>query len=237
LKKQFASFISQHVREVAAKVGAPINTKLDCTPNIAIVFTTTPDTLLANIRKNQREYLGYYDNMGQLDALTAFTHPLQSWYTTETIDLHGQAVVDSGRGGGMSITVADIDNPGRFETMVMPSGYGRAVTGTRLGDGLHSGFFDVLVVAEPAKLLDYEIGTLADHIAMLALAQVKTQDSCQSLPSILDLLAKDCPNKPTALTANDLSYLAALYKMSPDRIVQVQRDEMAYQMQQSLLGK
>jgi len=151
LNKKFAAFISQHVKDIAAKVGAPVNAKTDCKPNIAIVFTTAPDALLANIRKNQREYLGYYDNMDQLDALAQFTRPLQSWYTTETVDLHGQAVVDSGRGGGLTITVPDLENPGRFETMVMPAAYGRAVTGTRLGDGLHTGFFNVLIVAEPAN--------------------------------------------------------------------------------------
>jgi len=71
---------------------------------------------------------------------------------------------------------------------------------------------------------------------MLALAQVNVPDSCQPLASIMNLLAKDCPGKPSALTNNDLGYLTALYKMSPDRTIQVQRNEMTYQMQQSLAG-
>ena len=45
---------------------------------------------------------------------------------------------------------------------------------------------------------------------------------------------RSCAGKSNALTDNDLGYLTALYRMSPDRTLQVQRDEMTYQMQQSL---
>jgi hypothetical protein len=30
-------------------------------------------------------------------------------------------------------------------------------SGSRLNDGMNSGFFNVLIVAEPAKLFDYEL--------------------------------------------------------------------------------
>jgi hypothetical protein len=36
--------------------------------------------------------------------------------------------------------------------------------------------------------------------------------------------------------ANDIGYLTALYKMSPDSTIQVQRNEMAFQMEHTLDG-
>jgi hypothetical protein len=237
-KKQFAEFINQRVRDTAAKVGAPVATKADCAPNIAIVFTTAPDVLLANIRKRRSEYLGYYDNSAQLDGLVKITHPIQSWYATETKDLRGNTQVDSGKtaGTGLDITYACPPPQIGVCTMHISNGHAGTVTGSRLGDGMRSAFYNVIIVADPTKLVDYEIGTLSDYIAMLALAQVNAPDTCQPLASIMNLLAKDCSGKSSALTDNDLGYLRALYKMGPDRTLQVQRNEMIYQMQQSLLG-
>jgi hypothetical protein len=110
------------------------------------------------------------------------------------------------------------------------------VTGSRLGDGLRSDFYHIIIVADPNKLVDYEIGSLSDYIAMLALTQLSSLDTCQQLPSIVNMLATGCDKKASALTDNDLAYLRGLYKMSPDRMLRTQEDEMAYQMKQSLDG-
>ncbi len=62
LKPDFASFVSQRVRDVAAQVGAPVNADAACKPNIEIVFTTAPQALADTIRKKHDAYLGYADN-------------------------------------------------------------------------------------------------------------------------------------------------------------------------------
>ena len=36
-----------------------------CKPNIEVVFTTTPQALLDNIRKGEPVFLGYHDNGSQ----------------------------------------------------------------------------------------------------------------------------------------------------------------------------
>jgi len=120
-------------------------------------------------------------------------------------------------------------------TLNLTSAHPMMVTGSRLGDGLRSDFYHVIIVAEPAKLLDEEIGTLADYIALLSLTQLNSLDTCQPLPSIANMLVKDCaPVK--ALTDNDLAYLKGLYRMGLDRNDRVQRDQIGRDMQQSLGG-
>jgi len=129
-----------------------------------------------------------------------------------------------------------MSSPGDI-AMNMPNASAGSVTGNRLGDGLSSGFNHVLIVAEPAKLLDYEVGTLADYIAMLALTQLKSLDTCQPLPSIVNMLAQGCGNNPNALTENDVAYLKGLYRMSTDKNLGTQTDEVAYRMEQELKGR
>jgi hypothetical protein len=121
--------------------------------------------------------------------------------------------------------------------MVMPHAHAGSVTGSRLGDGMHSAFHNIIILADPNKLLKYEIGTLADYIAMLALTQVNSLDTCQQLSSIVNLLASSCEQKANAMTDTDRAYLRGLYKMGLDRNLRTQQDEVAYQMEQSLAGR
>lgn len=241
LKPAFLAFITKRLKDVATKVGAPLDTNARCTPDIAIVFTTAPQALIDTVKKKTPGLLGYYDNRDQLDKLAAVTRPLQAWYTTATEDAHGTVTVDTGKmvGTGLELYLPCQElYPGipmaGICTLHLSNAHGASTTSSHLGDGLRSGLYNVIIVADPSKLVDSEIGTLADCIAMLALAQVNVPDTCQPLASITNLLAKDCTAAPNALTDSDLGYLTALYKMSPDRTIQVQRNEMTYQMQQAL---
>jgi len=233
LKQKFAGFISQRVRSLAKEVGAPVNDKKDCKPNIEIVFTTTPQALVDGIRKQNDSFLGYADNDSQREALAKVTRPIQAWYLTATKDLRGNTLVDSSRTPPTEITVPDPYHNPPFLTVYTKQG-AMSVTGGRLGDGLHTAFYHAIIVAEPAKLLDEEVGTLADYIALLSLTQLNSLDTCQSLPSIANLLARDCaPVKE--LTDNDRAYLKGLYGMGRDRNGPIQRDQISQAMQQ-LLG-
>jgi hypothetical protein len=242
LRPAYAKFVSQHIREVAAKIGAPVNDKKDCKPNINVMFTTAPQQLLDNLRLNDPLYLGYYESRAQLAEMGKFIHPIQSWYATATTDLRGTSTIDSRKPTGLAMDYGG--NPGRDSGGIPIPNYagqldlGNAtvqyVTGSRLGDGLSSGFFNVLIVGEPAKMLDYEMSTLADYIAMLALADPGALDTCAEFPTILNLLVPGCARIVSALTEGDIAYLKALYKSTPDSTLLSQRGEMRYQMQQAL---
>jgi len=231
LKPVFAQFISQRLKAVAAEVGAPVNDRSGCKPNIEIVFTTNPQALMDNVRRKQADYLGYHDNSHQADDLAKVTHPIQAWYTTATRDLRGRPMIDSAALQG----VGDQSNI-QGDTSNLEFG-ASAVTGSRLGEGRRSSLYHVIIVAEPAKLADHEIGALADYIAMLSLTQLSSLDACQQLPSIVNMLAPGCGSKPATLTDSDLGYLRGLYRMGADRTARTQQDEIAYQMQQTLAGK
>jgi hypothetical protein len=110
-------------------------------------------------------------------------------------------------------------------------------SGSRLGDGLHSTFFRGLIVANPDQLGDYEIGTLADHIAFVALAQPASPDACTALPSILDMTKPDCRKQTPVkgMTAADTAYLSGLYKSSDAGAnVRTQKEGIAFRIRDAL---
>lgn len=111
--------------------------------------------------------------------------------------------------------------------------------GDRVGDGLRSGFHDVIIVINPKKLAGYEIGTLADYVTFLALAQPHSLDDCQQLPTILNLFASSCAaaDNTAGMTDSDLGYLRGLYHMTDGATLTQQKNEIAYQVGTSLLRR
>jgi len=217
----FTAFIMQRVKYVALAAGAPVNTDASCKPNIEIVFTTTPQALLDNVRKNDPVYLGYATTIAQQVALAAVTRPIQAWYTTETIDLNGARSLDNGRSLGEGIEIFRKSQNPIFVSKVTRS------NGNRINDGVHSGFNHILIVIDTAKLGGEKIVPLADYISMLALTQPSALDACQELPSVVNLLAQNCRDVADGLTQFDLAYLQGLYKMAADRSMILQRNEIA----------
>jgi hypothetical protein len=120
--------------------------------------------------------------------------------------------------------------------MRIPGASAGAVTGSRAwGDGLRSTFYNEIVVADPTKLVELEMGPLSDYVALLALSQVQGLDKCQGLSSIVNLLPEGC-EKPAGLTASDAGYLRGLYHMEAGQMAHGQRDFVAEQMEQTLEG-
>ncbi|HTC83299.1 MAG TPA: hypothetical protein VK683_03050 [Rhizomicrobium sp.] len=224
LPANFAKFIAKRVRDVAAAAGAPVNANEGCKANIDIVFTTKPQGLLDSIRAKDPVLLGYFDNSSQADQMAMVTRIIQAWHATQTVDVRGHTLVDS-RNNVSGGTAQSSNAQNSF--------------GNRLGDGLHSSYYHAIIVADPSKLGDYEIGTLADHIAMLALAQPAAEETCADLPSILDMTSAQCHKDAPAktLTTADTGYLRGLYQADPGTSLRTQKDGIAFRIKETLAGR
>jgi len=239
-----AQYVTQRLKDIAATVEAPVNDKEGCTPNIEIVFTTTPQELLDNVREHDADYLGYAESSAEREKLALVTRPIQAWYTTQTKDLRGSGSIDSGRSRGAGTSMSNftyIPCVGCLGTNPAPIDLGDAkfasVSGNRVADGMRSVLYHVLIVVDPRKLPDYETGRVADYIAMLALTQLNSLDTCQQMPSIVNMLAPACERKPDSISEEDLAYLRGLYKMSSAKSQVVQRNEIADRMNEMLAGR
>lgn len=243
VRPEIGMFLIKRIMDVAAEVGAPVNSKVPCPANIEIIFTADPQGLLDNIRIMHPILLGYHDNSAQAEKLATSRLPIQALYITAAVDLRGNVQVDGVRKGGVSMTMAippaGIGGPATgvpdMVVMNMPDAVVTHVTGGRLGDGVSGGLSNVVIVADTGKLLNQGVMPLADYIAMLTLSQIEPPERCQDLPTILNLLTPACGATPTALSAGDMAYLRALYKVTPTASFPGQRREMIYQMNR-LLG-
>lgn len=219
LRPEAIALTLARLKDNAAKVGAPVDALPGCKPNVEIVFTTTPQALLDNVRKKHPGYLGYSRRSAPADRLAVVTHPIQAWYLTASgSELGGRKVLDS------PIIIAPRGMESLYTTPQWP------VTGRFTYDGLFSEFYHVFVVINPEKLVEQEIGSLADYISFLALSRVASLDRCQGLTTVMNLLLSDCAAAAPALTEGDLAFLRGLYKMRQGYKAVVQRGGIAEAM-------
>jgi hypothetical protein len=241
----FTAFITQRVKYVALAVGAPVDTKPSCAPNVEIVFTTTPQDLIDNVRKNAPIYLGYATSRAERQAMAIITKPIQAWYTTETVDLKGRHHPDSRGSPDMGVVdsnltadnILNADGSNGFAQQSLRQMPIYASNGSHIDDGIRSDFSHVLIVIDSTKLAGQEIVPLADYISMLALTQLHSLDACQLQPSIVNMLAADCDHAVNGLTQFDLAYLEGLYKMRPSGKLIFQRGDIADVMADKLIGR
>jgi hypothetical protein len=230
LRSSAVKFVNDRLRAVAEDAGAPVGNG-GCAFNIEIVFTTTPQAMIGNVRQKRPELLGYADNADKIAALAQVVRPIQAWYTTQTRDIRGNVYPDIAHRSGPGLEI-----PCPPLTCYFPDAIATESSGSRLGDGMRSEFHHVIVAADPTKLTDYSMGQIADYIALLALSQVDAPDACQPIASIANLLAPGCANIPDGLSENDRAYLSGLYHMHPALDWRLQRQEIISRIEQETGG-
>jgi hypothetical protein len=204
----YNDFVDRRIREVARKIGAGVEPKGHCQPNVQVLFTADPQGVVnALSRRTGGAILGMH-TWRETVQIVRVTRPIQAWWVTGTVnDTKGTNTVIIGADG------------------VQDTGHGRAVIDSAYGPGMFTGsgshvpprnsgqIVNALIVVDTRKLADHPIGPVADYVAALALSQARSLDRCSKLPSILDLFATDCPDdaRPQALTDSDFSFLRALY--------------------------
>lgn len=178
-----------------------------CEPNVTIIYTPHPQAVMDEIALHKPDLLGFHFN-SQRKALATVTRPIQAWYVTATNDV--------------------VDNAYRPRPPGTP--------GSRLSNGSRSEFVHVLVVVNSDAVGGFEVGPVADYIAMLVLSQASDPDDCTQLPTILSYLSPECPAdyKPDSLTASDRAYLEGLYSISPEAFGTLQRSGIFNRMTRNL---
>jgi len=228
-------YISQRIIRVAMMTGAPLDKGETCRPNILVIATDQPQTFLDFMSTKRPGLLGAH-YISQRQKIATMTLPVQAWYSTATEDFYGFISADlpsweHGYGVMSSSYVAG------SASGYLP-GEGAHVSGSRLGDGLKSELSTAIILVDTQKIAGQEIGPLADYIAMLALSQGQSYDTCQDVPTINNLMASGCAGdlKPAALTDIDATYLRGLYKMDAGQSYRGERSSIVFEMKKELGG-
>jgi len=208
------AFVTARLRAVAEYVGAPVQSDRQCEDNVRIVFTSDPQKIMKDVVDWASVYFGVrYPAMRPLLAFRV-DHAIQGWYLTT-----------------------------RRHSSVLNSDVGLLALGLQplwpkiIPTGLHDygdmgGIGVVILVVDTTKIAGYQVGAIADYLAMLTLSVAQSPDHCDSLPSILDLMSSSCGtrDKPTALTAGDLAFLKALYYRNTGIGSSPSRDDVEFTM-------
>ena len=224
--------VTDRVRQLAAMVGAPVG-DTNCKPNIDIVFTLNPQVLMDKVREKNRVLLGYH-NAAQEKTLATVTHPVQAWYTTQTVDLNGTVYIDDKLRSHGGFYMQDPLNKG--SSIYIPDARVAHVTGNHLDDGVSSELYHVIIVIDLAKINGLTMGALSDYAAVLSLARTEAFETCQPVASITNLLSGSCGAelKTGEISGSDLAYLHSLYSIDPRKSFLQQKDDIAYEMRKDI---
>jgi hypothetical protein len=215
LPPAFNKFVSDRIKAIAVKVGAPVDPS--CKTNIEVMFT--PETQkMANEVADKTPWLFGTHLATSAAKLAAVSHPIQAWYVTATVDPSGQQRTD------------DPSNA------VGVTGSNRKISGSRLGANKTSVLENVLIIADAAKLAGHDVGTVADYIALLALSQTQAGDGCAPLPSVADAMVSGCSKQPApeSITDADIAFLKGLYATQPDVLGSLARADISRRVAQDL---
>jgi hypothetical protein len=204
-----------HAIESAARIPGA-DTQACQQQNVLIVFTTEPQAFLDDVAKKRTTWLGFH-YIADIAKLKAVQHPIQAWYATATRSTSSENHLQSATASGQPEVVLD-------DAWTSPP---MAQLGSRLSSGQQTWIVFALIVVNTTKVTGYAIGPVSDYIAMMTLQQTQLTDSCGALPSILDLLAPSCAHAATeAITAGDVAYLRALYRIDMAHELSMQRSSI-----------
>jgi hypothetical protein len=227
LPPRLVDFFNARLREIAGRVGAPVKEK-NCLPNLSITFTPEPQILLDNILAKDPEALGYRGEV-------TITHPIQAWYATGIEDLTGRVFKDVEMTLQIDTSNPFLNPPRFFVNSPTPIIKAEGLAGR---NGLKSRFLSIFIIVDTRQTGSLQVASVADYIAMLALARTEDYDDCQLMPSIANLLSSNCDDKmkPSEIAPSDIAYLRGVYKMDAGATLQVQRDQIAGEMANALAG-
>jgi hypothetical protein len=222
LSPQMNALVAERVKALDFNVGAPQARRPGrCKPNVEILFTDQPQKLMDLIAKRRNELLGFH-HVANERQVTRVVRPIQAWYLTETVagnGGNGSVDVPASMGTAQSLDLGDNRTPG-------------GCAGSAFTECLSSDFVNVLVVADANALSDRKIGPVADYIALIAVAQFKTLETCDAFPTLLDMFTPACADRAgaEAPAAQDIAYLKALYRGNSALKLWMQKSQAAEHM-------
>ena len=206
--------VEKRMKDIAQQVGAPVDRNDPCIPNVTIAFTVDPPATLQSVAR-VRPWL--VPGLGMIRSRAREARPIQAWYATGARGRTGQVIL---------LYDGYDEEPKR----IAPSSL------SRLSSGIETEIASVLVVVDTNAIMGMELGTLADHFALVGLAEARFASQCKPVETIANLLHKGCDPGlvPRAITPIDIALLTGLYKTPDDRIQFIQQQRIIGNMRKTL---
>jgi hypothetical protein len=188
LPRDEGEFVLGRLSGIALAAGAPLGPE-HCRANFFVIVTEKPEELLKGLEKKHPEMYtdGYYTLVRKFRSSTS---PVRVWYNAELYDDFGIRVQSDGSGSGGT-----------------PSG----IVFSSMRD-----LTSVIVIVDTQRVRASGInyGQLAAYIAMVGLAELRSDPKTGAAPTILSLFSTSGKDRPTGLSLWDQAYLKSLYHTS-----------------------
>ena len=197
-----------------AEVGAPVDRRDPCIPNIGIIFSAQPQASLMSIA-TARPFL--VQGGSQKPEVR---YPVQAWYATFKTDYDGFKTIDI----PWEITESWREGPPQVAANV-----------SRLHTGQTAEMAAATVLVDTKAVTGMTLGEIGDYLAVMTLAQASQYGACQPMATIANLMLKGCD--PADVTRDlshvDIALLTALYQV-PDIPEKLQKQRIVGAMRRSL---
>lgn len=194
LPREDGEYMLTRLSQIAASAGAPLAPD-HCKPNFFVVVTSEPDALLKAWSKRDVRMFENGDNHGytEIRKFLDARMPVRAWYNAEIYNSDGTPLryESSGAFKGFRVTSQAVATRIRFNTV--------------------RDLASVIVLIDAPRARGISFGQLAAYVAMVGLAQIKSDAKVSDTPSILQLFSDAGRPAPTGLTQWDQAFLKGLY--------------------------
>ncbi len=236
LPGQDGEFILERLSQIGRAAGVPLAGER-CRPNLYILVTTRPEELLRGMEKRNRPFTFGYDAAYRtetpasvVDEFIKTPRAVKVWYNSTEDDAWGKTL---GYCPALQILLAttlcnqSCAPPPSYATRAYLCGSG-ASGGTHLAFNTVWTFSRVFVIVDGTQLRGVRIGQLADYVAMVGFAKLKSDARLGDAPTILRLFDGAPQAAPTGMTDWDQSFLKSLY--ATEQKSTLQRSQIARAM-------
>jgi hypothetical protein len=225
--------LDRGIKDVAARIGAPVNRDEGCAPNIGIVVSPDPKATLELMASTVPK--AYASGLGKDEK---FPYPVQSWHATIMRDYQGRRQLNmpweesDGINGLSPLDSLQVHVAARYSVSASPRTGARANL-SRLRTGQTAELAATVIVLDANKIAGKSVGALSDYFALMALAMHRFTNVCQPVPSIANLMVEGCANTTSALSDTDIALLTGLYA-TPEEPERVQKARIIGNMREKM---
>jgi hypothetical protein len=208
LTRERAEFTLSRISQIATAAGAPLAAE-QCKANFYVIVTPEPDLLLKKWWRRDPNMYNKANGMGHINSFLHSSRPVRCWYNSELRSSDGGIISPDAR-------VAGLSGMG-LEKLQLPTI--KISHDTRLLYTAVQSVASVIVVVDANRTRDLTVGQLADYVAMVGLAEIRSDADLADTPTILRLF-QDSNNPPQGLSAWDEAFLYSLYHTDQASVLQ-----------------
>lgn len=208
------------IRRVAAAAGAEVAPER-CRRNIVVIFSSDGAALARAIVEREPWRVASLSPRARSAVLNG-SAPVRWLYTAEKTDRHGTAERTAGNAaqaytpspgyGGGSAIGGDMPAMVHYDNSLLSTLTNRVLT-------------SALVIVDTEDAMGRRLESLAAYAALVSLAEIRNADAAPT-GSILTLFESSAP--PRDLTAQDMAFLRALYRLPLDRQAMQHRGQLVH---------